>query len=128
MEFEHFAINVKEPAAMAAWYVKHFEMKIVVGMDEPPYMHFLADRTGRIVVETYYNPKGAVPDYASQHHLTLHWAFAVDDPAAVRDRIVADGASVVEEVTLDDGTYLIMTRDPWGLALQLCKRAKPWDV
>ena len=32
---------------------------------------------------------------------------------------------VVEEVRLDDGSLLIMMRDPWGLALQLCRRAKP---
>jgi len=28
-------------------------------------------------------------------------------------------------MTRDDGTRLIMLRDPWGLALQLCKRATP---
>ena len=38
------------------------------------------------------------------------------------DRHAAAGAVVVDEVRLDDGSHLIMMRDPWGLALQLCKR------
>jgi hypothetical protein len=35
--------------------------------------------------------------------------------------LVAAGATFVEE----QAVHLLMLRDPWGLALQLCKRAPP---
>ena len=38
---------------------------------------------------------------------------------------MAAGARVVDEVRKPDGTLLLMLRDPWGLALQLCQRAAP---
>jgi hypothetical protein len=31
----------------------------------------------------------------------------------------------VDEVRLKDGSHLVMMRDPWGLAIQLCKRGQP---
>ena len=34
-------------------------------------------------------------------------------------------ARFVDEMKRDDGTRLLMLRDPWGLALQLCKRPEP---
>jgi len=39
--------------------------------------------------------------------------------------LIEDGAGYVEEVNLPDGSKLIMMRDPWGLAIQLCKRGMP---
>ena len=48
MKFEHFGINVPDPVAMAAWYVKHFQMKVLRAMKEDPYTHFLADESGRV--------------------------------------------------------------------------------
>ena len=59
------------------------------------------------------------------HPLRLHIAFATADPDGARTALVAAGASLVEETKRDDGTRLIMLRDPWGLALQLCKRPEP---
>jgi hypothetical protein len=35
------------------------------------------------------------------------------------------GATWVQDEHLPDGSQLIMMRDPWGLAIQLCKRGKP---
>ena len=46
------------------------------------------------------------------------------EPAADSQRLIAVGASFVEEIRLPDGSHLIMLRDPWGLALQLCRRAQ----
>jgi len=123
MHFEHFAINVADPPKMAAWYVAHCEMKVVFAMDAAPHTHFLADSTGRTVLEIYANPVAATPDYASQHSLILHHAFAVVDIDGERDRLLAAGATLIDEATLPDGTRLAMLRDPWGLCLQLCKRA-----
>ena len=55
MKFEHYAINVEDPVAVADWYVAHCEMIIALSVDGPPYMRFLADKTGRVVVELYCN-------------------------------------------------------------------------
>jgi hypothetical protein len=59
------------------------------------------------------------------HPLRFHVAFAAADPDAARAELVAAGATFVDEQSLADGSRLLMLRDPWGLALQLCKRATP---
>ena len=125
LNVEHIAWNVSEPAAMAAWYVEHLGMRVVRRLDTPPYIHFLADANGRVVIEIYSNPVDPVPDYASMHPLRFHLAFAATEPDAARAALVAAGATFVDEQSLADGSRLLMLRDPWGLALQLCKRATP---
>jgi len=59
-----------------------------------------------------------------QHQLTFHVAFVSENAQADKERLVAEGASYVEEMKKDDGSHLIMLRDPWGLPLQLCQRTK----
>lgn len=125
MQFEHFGINVPDAAAMAQWYVKNLNMKIVRAIPQANQTHFLADEKGRVMMEIYTNPKSAVPDHSAEHPLRFHFAFAVEDPAALKDKLVKEGASVFEDLHLDDGSNLIMMRDPWGVPLQLCKRTKP---
>jgi catechol 2,3-dioxygenase-like lactoylglutathione lyase family enzyme len=125
LNVEHIAWNVAEPAAMAAWYVEHLGMRIIRQFATPPYIHFLADANGRVVIEIYSNPADPIPDYASMHPLRFHFAFAAEEPDAARAALVAAGATFVDEQSLGDGTRLLMLRDPWGLALQLCKRAMP---
>lgn len=121
MKFEHFALNVPDAAALADWYVEHCRMRIVIARSAPP-TRFLADASGRVVMEVYTNPDAPIPDYASQPSLRFHFAFAVADPAADAERLCREGASVEKEETLDDGSLLITLRDPWGLPLQLCRR------
>jgi catechol 2,3-dioxygenase-like lactoylglutathione lyase family enzyme len=125
LNVEHVALNVPDPAAMAAWYVRNLGMRIVRQSDVAPYIHFVADAAGRTVIELYSNPVDPIPDYPSMHPLRLHVAFATSDPDGARAALVAAGAAFVDEMTRDDGTRLLMLRDPWGLALQLCKRAEP---
>jgi len=125
LTIEHVAFNVVDPAAIAAWYVQHLGMRVVRQSAVPPYIHFVADAGGRTVIELYSNPIDAIPDYASMHPLRLHVAFATADPDGSRDALVAAGASVIDDLNRDDGTRLIMLRDPWGLAIQLCKRPQP---
>ena len=52
MRLEHIAFNVSDPAALAAWYVANFDMKIVRSFDEPPYIHFLSDSAGKSLIES----------------------------------------------------------------------------
>lgn len=123
MKFEHAALNVPDAQAMASWWIEHCGMRSVRASDDPPY--FLADATGRTILELYNNPAAPIPDYVAQHPLCLHIAFAVEDAGAERDRLTAAGAELFSEQEAADGTILIMLRDPWGVALQLCQRATP---
>jgi catechol 2,3-dioxygenase-like lactoylglutathione lyase family enzyme len=125
MHFEHVALNVPDPVAMADWYVEHCGLQIVRQADTPVPVRFCADATGRVILEIYNNPADAAPDYASLHPLRLHVAFAVEDAAAERDRLIDTGAGLVEEIHADDGSHLVMLRDPWQVPLQLCRRGKP---
>lgn len=125
MVFEHFALNVPEPTSMAAWYTKHLGMNIVSRMERAPYTHFLADSTGRVVMEIYSNRADPVPEYSAQHPLRFHFAFAVKEAGSEKDRLLEAGASLVEESHLDDGSHLIMLRDPWSIPFQLCQRGIP---
>ena len=125
MKIEHFALNVKDPVAVASWYKEHMGLETVRKMDTAPYTHFLGDKSGYIMIEIYNNPPENVPDYKNMEPLLLHIAFVSNDPEKDKTRLIAAGATFVEDVHLPDGSLLIMMRDPWGLAIQLCKRGKP---
>jgi glyoxylase I family protein len=125
MKLEHFALNVIDPVAMAKWYVEHLGLKIVRQVADAPYTHFLADSSGTILLEIYNNPPDQVPSYAAMDPLQLHVAFVSEDPEADKIALLDAGATFVEELLFDDGSHLAMLRDPWGLAIQLCKRGDP---
>jgi len=125
MKLEHLALNVIDPVAMATWYVEHLGLTTVRQVTDAPYTHFLADSTGTILLEIYNNPPDQVPPYAEMDPLLLHVAFVSVDPEADMVALLAAGATLVEELRFDDGSHLVMLRDPWGLAIQLCKRAVP---
>lgn len=124
MKIEHFALNVESPAEMREWYVNHLHFDIVKQEKEPPFTTFLADESGQVMLEIYNNPTDQVPDYQNMNPLMVHLAFVSENPEKDKDRLVQAGASVVSNEKLDDGSHLIMLRDPWGLAIQLCKRGK----
>ncbi|MEQ9824604.1 MAG: VOC family protein [Puniceicoccaceae bacterium] len=124
MKIEHFAINVSDPVAVASWYCEQFGLKVVRHLPFPSQTHFLAD-SDATVLEIYCNPPDRVPDYKSLDPLILHLAFVSENPASDSDRLTAAGASMVSETHLPDGSFLVMMRDPWGLAFQLCKRSSP---
>lgn len=123
MYFEHAALNVPEPQAMAEWYVANCGLRVANAPKTPPY--FMADVTGRVILELYHNPAAPVPDYAAQNPLVLHIAYAVDDIEATKSRLLDAGATLVSEQKLDNGSVLVMLRDPWGVPLQLVKRGVP---
>jgi hypothetical protein len=110
---------------MAAWYVQHVGMRVIRQQKEAPFTTFLADDSGRIMVEIYLNPAEEVPPYRTMNPLLVHLAFVSENPPEDREHLCAAGATVVTDQQLEDGSHLIMLRDPWGLALQLCKRGTP---
>lgn len=74
MVFEHFALNVEKPIETAKWYVENCEMKIVRSSNNPPYAHFIVDKTGRLAIEVYKNDSANIIDLKSKHHLEFHFA------------------------------------------------------
>jgi catechol 2,3-dioxygenase-like lactoylglutathione lyase family enzyme len=126
MRIEHFALQVPDPVAMADWYVKHLGCSIARSGGEPAHARFVLEGSGSVMIEIYRNPRVAVPDYNAIDPLLLHLAFLSDKPAADRDWLVKAGARVAEDLTATPaGDQLVMLRDPWGIALQLVKRATP---
>jgi len=126
LKFEHFAINVADPVAVARWYRENLGMKIVRQGNAPAHVHFLADATDQVVLEIYNNPPERVPDYPNQHPQVLHIAFAAADIEGERQRLIDAGATPCGEVgTTAAGDRLAMLRDPWGFAVQLTQRAEP---
>ena len=122
---EHVAFNVAQPVEIAAWYVQHLGMRVARYGGGPTEIHFLADAAGSSVLEFYNNPAGAIPDYAAMHPLQTHIAFLADDADAEAERLQAAGATLVDTSDLPDGSRLVMMRDPWGLAIQIVRRATP---
>lgn len=125
MKIEHTAFNVADPVAFADWYVTHLGLRIARHVPGPAQTHFLADDAGESIIEIYNNPPDQVPDYAAMNPLLFHLAFASTSPPDDSARLIAAGATLVDELNLPDGSHVMMLRDPWGLALQLCKRSTP---
>jgi len=124
MKIEHVAFNVANPVAVAEWYCRHCGLRVVRHIPQPAQTHFLADAAAT-VLEIYCNPADQVPDYPNMNPLLFHLALASTNAGEDSRRLLAAGASFVEELKQPDGSHLIMLRDPWGIALQLCQRSKP---
>jgi len=124
VKIEHLAFNVAEPQALAAWYGKHFGLQIVRHIPLPTQTHFLSDGAGTII-EIYCNPPDKVPHYREMDPLQFHLAFISADPDQQAQMLCRDGATLVSADTTKDGSRLLMLRDPWGVAVQLCRRATP---
>ena len=126
IRLEHVAINVEDPVGMVKWYCQNLGMKLVRKGPPPINMHFISDAGGNMMLEIYNNPPDAVPDYTSMDPLLLHIAFMVDDVKGIREKLIAAGATAAGEITItSSGDELAMLRDPWGVAIQFVKRAKP---
>jgi uncharacterized glyoxalase superfamily protein PhnB len=92
----------------------------------PAYGRFLFDGAGAAMLEIYRNPRVPVPDYPGMDPVLVHLAFSSDEPGADRNRLVKAGAKLAEDLTTTPaGDQLVMLRDPWGIPLQLVKRAEP---
>ena len=126
MKIEHFALQVPDPVAMADWYVKHLGFTIARSGGEPSHARFMADTSGSVMLEIYLNPAAIIPDYKSTNPLLMHVAYLSENLTDDRDRLVQAGAALVDDVlTTSAGDSIAMLRDPWGVPIQLVKRAKP---
>lgn len=122
LAFEHFALNLKNPIEVSDWYCTHLQMKKVLEKKEAPFVTFLADSENRVVCELYYQPDFPITDFKNEHHLTFHFAFKTDNAETLKQKLITAGATLLDNTILNDGSHLVMLRDPWGLPLQLCQR------
>ena len=123
MRMEHIAFNVPDVRALAKWYVANLDMRIMRAIDEPPYIHFLADSAGKSLIEVYSDADGSVIDYGQHHPVTFHLAFAADDIEAKRAELVAAGARLDGDInSRANGDRLAFLRDPWVFSIQLVQR------
>jgi glyoxylase I family protein len=125
IRFEHYALNLVDPHAVADWYAEHLDCRILSKLANEPFTVFLGDSRGRVFWEIYHNSKAPLSPIRDAHPAAYHLAFVVDDVDQMRDRLVAAGARYLEEVTTPSGSRLVMMRDPWGIAVQLCLRNPP---
>jgi len=126
MQVEHLALNVPDVLSMARWYVDHLGFSVLRRSVHPPYAHFIADAVRGTVLELYTRDDAPIPDYAAMHPGTFHLALRSEDVAADIARLVAAGGQ--QEGTTDHtpaGDELAFVRDPWGVCLQLVRRAQP---
>lgn len=124
MNFEHIAIDVADPVAVAAWYVEHLGLRVARHLPHPIQAHFLTDDANVFCFEIYRNPAVETPDHHARDPLLFHVAFKAENMKAEKERLIAAGASFHDEVQRPDA-HLVMLRDPWGIGLQLCRRTKP---
>ena len=124
MRLEHCALQVADPVAMADWYVKNLGCSIARSGKAPNHARFL--QAGPVLIEIYQSTNAPTPDYQAMHPAQLHLAFVSENVPADRDRLLAVGAKIFEDYfTNAAGDELVMLRDPWGVGLQLVKRATP---
>ena len=126
MKIEHVALNVEDPVAMGRWYVEHLGMKVKRRMVEQPYAHFLADDSGSVMLEIYSNHEQPRLDHPQTAPAALHLAFVSSDIELDVRRLERAGAALVGQIdTASNGDQFVFLRDPWGVCLQLVKRATP---
>lgn len=126
MRIEHIAFNVADASAQVKWYVEHLGVEIIRQINDTTHIHFVVDKSQRVILEFYTNPAEPVPDYAAMHPTTLHIAFSVDDIVAERERLIAGGASTEGSIVQTPaGDQLAFLRDPWGMCIQLAQRQQP---
>lgn len=120
---EHFAINVADPLAVTVWWCEHLGFILARRGPAPAFTTFLRDPQTGVMIEIYRQTSAAIPDYAAADPLTLHVAFATESAEADKTRLLAAGATCLSDATLEDGTRLLMLRDPFGICIQFCQRA-----
>lgn len=129
MNIEHIALQVARPGEMARWWCDHLGLTVLRQMG--PEAFFLADGAGRVVLEIYHNPAVGVPDYAQWEPARFHIAFASSDVPGDAARLVAGGGrlegTLADIKPTDSGDLFAIVRDPWGVAVQLVRRAVPLD-
>jgi catechol 2,3-dioxygenase-like lactoylglutathione lyase family enzyme len=120
MKLEHIAIDVPDPEGFIAWWCENLGFR-----RSSPGSAFIMDDSGVSGLEIYRTDNTpSAPDYAKYDAMTLHIAFVSEDVRADADRLIAAGAILEKIDTSSPDFHMAILRDPWGVPVQLCKRAK----
>jgi len=118
MKLEHIALDVPDPAAFIEWWCANLGFRRSAAGSA-----FILDDSGTMGLEIYRTGETpSAPDYAAMHAMTLHVAFVSEDVKADADRLVAAGARLETLKTDSPAFHMAILRDPWGVAVQLCRR------
>ena len=119
MKLEHVAIDVPAPEEFIAWWCEHLGFR-----RSAPNSAFIIDDSGTMGLEVYRTGETpSAPDYKSMNAMTFHVAFVSDDVPADVDRLVKAGATLEQLKVENPAFHMAILRDPWGVSIQLCKRA-----
>lgn len=123
---EHLALNVADSRKAAKWFVANLGMKIVREGGAPGYGMFVADSSEQMMLELYQNAAFPVIDFTKVSHMSIHFASMVSDVEATKQRLLKEGASLAEDVTVTPaGDKVLMMREPSGFPIQFVLRAAP---
>ena len=123
--FEHVGLNVPDHQGAADWYRRHLGMTVARELPDGGAV-FLADPSGRVVLELYHNPASPDLDLKSFEPLMLHFALLVDDVTRCAALLEEHGCAVVDPIkTTPAGDEMAILRDPFGLNIQLIRRNEP---
>jgi catechol 2,3-dioxygenase-like lactoylglutathione lyase family enzyme len=123
---EHIALNVLDPAGTVKWYTENLGMKVMRQGGPPTNTSFIADSGHSMMLELGHNADYPVIDFAMVSHMSIHLAFTVEDISSMKVKLIAAGATVVEDITkTPGGDEVLMMRDPSGLPIQFVKRVAP---
>ena len=127
MKMEHIGLQVQDPVQMSAWYSRNLGFRVMRQQEKSPFTAFLADSSGSVMLEIHHHLDVMVPEYRQMDPLVLHLAFDVghEPIEAASRRLIQAGAVLAKDLVVSPaGDKLMMLRDPWGLAVQLVKRAQ----
>ncbi|MFM7131120.1 MAG: VOC family protein [bacterium] len=120
---EHVALFADDLEASRDFFMRVFGMRVVLDNSKAPVRgYFLANESGS-VLEVIERPKG---ETNANQRFVCHVAFAVDDVAAARQAIEAEGLVFETDTVVDTPEFqTAFFRDPEGNRLQILKRLKP---
>lgn len=121
---EHFALFADDAPALRRFYERVFGMRTIVENPGPPPGYFLSDGAGG-TIEIIGRPEGVRAPEGGQRWV-CHVAFAVEDVAAKRAELEAEGFVFEKETAVDsEEMQTCFFLDPAGNRAQLVRRRRP---
>lgn len=123
---EHIAFNVSDSPAKSKWYVDNLNMVIMREGKAPSFGMFVADQNKNVMFEFYQHKDSPVIDFNVITHSSLHIAFEVQDLKALKEKLLAEGAKLINDIyQTPSGDSVMNFKDAAGLPLQFVNRINP---
>lgn len=126
VRFEHIEINVPDALAFMKWYTANLGFKVIREGKSPNYVFFLSDEDKNMMFEVGQFAHHPALDFNKINTNSMHIAYAVNDITAIKEKLIATGAVLVEDIfKTPSGDQVLMLRDPWGIPIQFVERVNP---